>query len=496
MQKISDSTNTANAAGEFTEGSAAGGIPATLLRAAWLNAIQRELVAVIEDAGLSLDPNDDTQLRAAIRGLLQGKLNANATAVAATKLATARTIGGVAFDGTANINLPGVNAAGNQSTTGNAATATKLATARTLSISGAGSGNASFDGSANVNIALTLADSGVAAGTYPKVTINAKGLVTSGAALVAADIPSLDWSKINSGKPTTLAGYGITDGFRADWSASDYNELSASGLYRLGSGATANRPAGWSGSQALHLEYGSYAGTLALSLSDDEIAFRRRSPDGYSTWKSLAFRSSTLSGYGIADAYTKTETVNAINSGMADYGIGVQKISTEVNLNNYYVPGKYITPQVGLLNLPDGWAQGRHTVDVTGGAAYCVQIIAGGSVNKGRLAIRVYDGSNWITQELSPLGVGQTWQDFTGSRAWATTYTNTTGRPIQISITARDPSVGNLYMALWVGGVKLAEQYHGASVQAAVTAIVPPGATYKVERADNNDTITSWMELR
>ena len=46
------------------------------------------------------------------------------TAVAATKLATARTIGGVAFDGTANINLPGVNTAGNQSTTGNAATAT------------------------------------------------------------------------------------------------------------------------------------------------------------------------------------------------------------------------------------------------------------------------------------------------------------------------------------------------------------------------------------
>lgn len=89
--------------------------------------------------------------------------------------------------------------------------ATKLATARTLSVSGAASGSASFDGSANANIALTLADSGAVAGTYPKVTINAKGLVTGGAALAAADIPSLDWSKINSGKPTTLGGYGITD---------------------------------------------------------------------------------------------------------------------------------------------------------------------------------------------------------------------------------------------------------------------------------------------
>lgn len=89
--------------------------------------------------------------------------------------------------------------------------ATKLATARTLSISGAGSGSASFDGSANANIVLTLVDSGAVAGTYPKVTINAKGIVTAGAVLAAADIPSLAWSKITSGKPTTLGGYGITD---------------------------------------------------------------------------------------------------------------------------------------------------------------------------------------------------------------------------------------------------------------------------------------------
>lgn len=89
--------------------------------------------------------------------------------------------------------------------------ATRLATARTLSISGAGSGSASFDGSANANIALTLADSGAVAGAYPKVTVNTKGLVTGGAALLAGDIPNLDWGKINSGKPTTLAGYGITD---------------------------------------------------------------------------------------------------------------------------------------------------------------------------------------------------------------------------------------------------------------------------------------------
>ncbi|HCL3565855.1 hypothetical protein FA203_05130 [Pseudomonas aeruginosa] len=89
--------------------------------------------------------------------------------------------------------------------------AAHLSAVRTLSITGAGTGSAAFDGSANAAIALTLANSGVSAGTYSKVTVNAKGLVTAGAALVASDIPALDWSKITTGRPTTLGGYGITD---------------------------------------------------------------------------------------------------------------------------------------------------------------------------------------------------------------------------------------------------------------------------------------------
>ena len=70
----------------------------------------------------------------------------------ASQLQTARTIGGVAFDGTTNIDLPGVNTAGNQNTSGNAATASKLQTPRNIAISGAVSGNANFDGSGNVEI--------------------------------------------------------------------------------------------------------------------------------------------------------------------------------------------------------------------------------------------------------------------------------------------------------------------------------------------------------
>ena len=52
-------------------------------------------------------------------------LNQNTTGSAAT-LTTARTIGGVSFDGSASINLPGVNTAGNQDTSGTAGTATNI----------------------------------------------------------------------------------------------------------------------------------------------------------------------------------------------------------------------------------------------------------------------------------------------------------------------------------------------------------------------------------
>nr|UVX48001.1 MAG: chaperone of endosialidase [Bacteriophage sp.] len=68
-------------------------------------------------------------------------------------------------------------------------------------------------GSLTSDVTLSLGTSGVVAGTYTKVMVDVYGRVTSGTSLSATDIPSLDWSKITTGKPTTLAGYGITDAY-------------------------------------------------------------------------------------------------------------------------------------------------------------------------------------------------------------------------------------------------------------------------------------------
>jgi hypothetical protein len=63
-------------------------------------------------------------------GILQAASGSTTgNAATATALQTARNIGGVSFDGTGNIDLPGVNSAGNQNTSGTAAIATAVTVA-------------------------------------------------------------------------------------------------------------------------------------------------------------------------------------------------------------------------------------------------------------------------------------------------------------------------------------------------------------------------------
>ncbi len=69
MQTIARSTPTADANAEFTEGTAQGGKPATLITAEWLNTIQRELMALLAASGITPKDDDDDQVLEAILGL-------------------------------------------------------------------------------------------------------------------------------------------------------------------------------------------------------------------------------------------------------------------------------------------------------------------------------------------------------------------------------------------------------------------------------------------
>lgn len=58
---------------------------------------------------------------------------------------------------------------------------------------------------------MSLSNTGVTAGEYGKVVVDAKGRVTNGTGVGNIDIPNISFNKITTGKPTTLSGYGITD---------------------------------------------------------------------------------------------------------------------------------------------------------------------------------------------------------------------------------------------------------------------------------------------
>ncbi len=90
------------------------------------------------------------------------------------------------------------------SITGNAATATAWATARDLSLTGDVTATlTAVDGTGNVSASATLANSGIVAGTYTKVTFNSKGLATVGATASLTDLsaPTADFS---------MGGYKLT----------------------------------------------------------------------------------------------------------------------------------------------------------------------------------------------------------------------------------------------------------------------------------------------
>ncbi len=79
-----------------------------------------------------------------------------------------------------NISSIGTRVTNIENGTKAAGKASKLATARKISVSGDATGSIDFDGSADKTIILTLANSGVTAGTYSAVAVDAKGRVTAG----------------------------------------------------------------------------------------------------------------------------------------------------------------------------------------------------------------------------------------------------------------------------------------------------------------------------
>lgn len=94
-------------------------------------------------------------------------------------------------------------------------------------------------------------------------------------------------------------------------------------------------------------------------------------------------------------------------------------------------------------------------------------------------------------------GIGQSWQDMTGSRALSTTYTNTTGRPIFVVFEGQGTTTASFTLNLFVSGLVAAKTNPYTSVSgqiASVSAVVPLGATYSF--TTSSAVLSRVLELR
>jgi len=223
--------------------------------------------------------------------------------------------------------------------TGNAGTASALQTARSIALGGDATGSASFDGSANITISATLANSGVTAGTYAAsatqnvpFTVDAKGRVTAFGAPVTI---TPDWANI-TGKPTTLAGYSISDAQPLDADLTAIAALAgATGLLRKTALNTwsLDTAAYLTGNQSITVSgdaTGSGTTAIALTLANSGVtagtynnsatqniplvvdAKGRVTGIGAAVtitpaWGSVTGKPTTVSGFGITDALTTAD---------------------------------------------------------------------------------------------------------------------------------------------------------------------------------------------
>lgn len=90
-----------------------------------------------------------------------------------------------------------------------------------------------------------------------------------------------------------------------------------------------------------------------------------------------------------------------------------------------------------------------------------------------------------------PVGVGQTWQNVTASRAFNVTYTNTTGRTIFVQVSQQSSTT---YFNGVVDGVAIMSVREDSTSDNPVGFLVPPGSTYRVDTTSGS--LLTWFELR
>lgn len=169
----------------------------------------------------------------------------------------------------------------------------------------------------------------------------------------------------------------------------------------------------------------------------------------------------------------------------------------------------------GIVDVNNVDAEGSGGANLrTSGGTNCLSWGGGGSANLtagGNLSM----GSNRIVSCADPsgaqdvatkayvdansgseIGNGQSWTDMGASRTFGVTYTNSTGKSIQLGITF-ELSASDTFQVL-IDGVLVMWSNAGSStgVRNIACPIIPNGSTYRIDRTQGNGAIEEWWELR